>query len=292
MKVSRFKTSPPVITAREQNDNYMLDFGWKLRGDSLGALANKRKDGPKKDRNCTLLQPRAVSKRKVRPTQPFSYTVTKSTREVSKSPAIRKAQHLDSQEIQREAPQVKLTSSAAFRHIGTPFNSRNAHTKIHRSFAISKQPTATGSRKDHTDIATNIRLKNSTTISQTPIAASEPSPTKVNVPTQTTKVFSNSPIGKEQATNDDLYCYCNEPSYGKMIQCNGLDCIGDWFHLPCLGLETHPENSKLQRIIPCHLNYPIFPLNQSFKIIPNKIYFRQMVLHRLCTPKAASEIHY
>ena len=45
-------------------------------------------------------------------------------------------------------------------------------------------------------------------------------------------------------TNDygePLYCYCNQVAYGEMVGCDGDHCELEWFHLPCIGLETLPK---------------------------------------------------
>ncbi|KAH9948178.1 hypothetical protein B0H21DRAFT_690515 [Amylocystis lapponica] len=44
---------------------------------------------------------------------------------------------------------------------------------------------------------------------------------------------------------DDMrtYCFCNRVSYGDMIACDDDSCEREWFHLPCIGLETPPEGT-------------------------------------------------
>ena len=54
---------------------------------------------------------------------------------------------------------------------------------------------------------------------------------------------NNSSISRPK-TNDygePLYCYCNQVAYGEMVGCDGADCELEWFHLPCIGLETLPK---------------------------------------------------
>ena len=48
----------------------------------------------------------------------------------------------------------------------------------------------------------------------------------------------------KQRTNEygePLYCYCNQVAYGEMVGCDGENCELEWFHLPCIGLETLPK---------------------------------------------------
>lgn len=39
----------------------------------------------------------------------------------------------------------------------------------------------------------------------------------------------------------DLYCYCNKPSYGKMIGCDNDDCKFQWFHMDCIEVPADPD---------------------------------------------------
>ncbi|KAF8493342.1 hypothetical protein JB92DRAFT_2999442 [Gautieria morchelliformis] len=49
----------------------------------------------------------------------------------------------------------------------------------------------------------------------------------------------------EPADNDDQdggrYCYCQGPSYGEMVGCDGEHCAYEWFHLTCIGLTGAPK---------------------------------------------------
>lgn len=46
---------------------------------------------------------------------------------------------------------------------------------------------------------------------------------------------------KTNEYGEPLYCYCNQVAYGEMVGCDGADCELEWFHLPCIGLETIPK---------------------------------------------------
>lgn len=50
-------------------------------------------------------------------------------------------------------------------------------------------------------------------------------------------------ITKEENTfsQEPLYCYCQNVSYGEMVGCDGEDCKLEWFHLPCLKLAEPPK---------------------------------------------------
>ncbi|CAE6535103.1 unnamed protein product [Rhizoctonia solani] len=43
--------------------------------------------------------------------------------------------------------------------------------------------------------------------------------------------------GEPGATDDALYCFCNEKSYGEMIGCDNGSCTIQWFHMDCVGLK-------------------------------------------------------
>ncbi|KAF7367255.1 Chromatin modification-related protein [Mycena sanguinolenta] len=51
--------------------------------------------------------------------------------------------------------------------------------------------------------------------------------------------------GEEEAEGEDenLYCFCQKPSYGEMIACDNDDCPYEWFHLSCVQL-TQPTPEK------------------------------------------------
>ena len=41
--------------------------------------------------------------------------------------------------------------------------------------------------------------------------------------------------------NEPTYCLCQQVSYGEMIGCDNQDCPIEWFHFPCMGLQTKPK---------------------------------------------------
>ncbi|KTW26792.1 hypothetical protein T552_02793 [Pneumocystis carinii B80] len=45
--------------------------------------------------------------------------------------------------------------------------------------------------------------------------------------------------------NDDsqVYCFCQQISYGEMIACDDSECVFEWFHYGCVGLKA-PPNGK------------------------------------------------
>lgn len=49
------------------------------------------------------------------------------------------------------------------------------------------------------------------------------------------------PNGTTPDPEEPVYCYCGQISYGEMVGCDGADCQREWFHLPCIGLNTIPR---------------------------------------------------
>lgn len=41
--------------------------------------------------------------------------------------------------------------------------------------------------------------------------------------------------------NEPVYCFCNQVSFGEMIACDNPNCGREWFHYPCVGLESPPK---------------------------------------------------
>ncbi|KAK4238454.1 hypothetical protein C8A03DRAFT_33541 [Achaetomium macrosporum] len=47
----------------------------------------------------------------------------------------------------------------------------------------------------------------------------------------------------EPVADDELYCFCNQGSYGEMVACDGEGCPREWFHLECVGLKVAPKGN-------------------------------------------------
>ena len=47
----------------------------------------------------------------------------------------------------------------------------------------------------------------------------------------------------EGAADEDteVYCFCQQVSYGEMVACDNEHCEREWFHLPCVGLTSPPQ---------------------------------------------------
>jgi len=47
--------------------------------------------------------------------------------------------------------------------------------------------------------------------------------------------------GSAPKSSEPVYCYCEKPSYGEMVGCDGSQCDREWFHLGCIGLSALPK---------------------------------------------------
>lgn len=48
----------------------------------------------------------------------------------------------------------------------------------------------------------------------------------------------------EDETDEPLYCLCNRPSFGSMIECSNEHCTFEWFHFSCVGLKKRAPKGK------------------------------------------------
>ncbi|OBZ89092.1 Chromatin modification-related protein YNG2 [Choanephora cucurbitarum] len=48
---------------------------------------------------------------------------------------------------------------------------------------------------------------------------------------------------KKKNSDEPLYCYCQQVSYGEMVACDGEHCPYEWFHMDCVGLEEPPKGA-------------------------------------------------
>lgn len=49
---------------------------------------------------------------------------------------------------------------------------------------------------------------------------------------------------EEEDNNEPLYCLCNRPSFGNMIECSNEQCNFEWFHFACIGLKKRAPKGK------------------------------------------------
>ncbi|BAP73920.1 transcriptional regulatory protein PHO23 [Kluyveromyces marxianus] len=76
-------------------------------------------------------------------------------------------------------------------------------------------------------------------IATTGVGAQRRGKKRAQTTTVTAPKYQNRP--KTNEYGEALYCYCNQVAYGEMVGCDGENCQLEWFHLPCIGLETLPK---------------------------------------------------
>lgn len=42
--------------------------------------------------------------------------------------------------------------------------------------------------------------------------------------------------------NDELYCFCQQKSFGRMVGCDNQECPFGWFHFDCVGIIKSPDS--------------------------------------------------
>lgn len=136
----------------------------------------------------------------------------------------------------------------------------NAHNHNHNdnshSHADDIQPAKTKKRRNNngtTTVSTSSSNNNNSSANST--AAQRRNKKRVNTTaanngvtgSNTTAVNAVNASNKYQNRpkineyGEALYCYCNQVAYGEMVGCDGENCQLEWFHLPCIGLETLPK---------------------------------------------------
>ncbi|KAG4090352.1 hypothetical protein H8356DRAFT_1083923 [Neocallimastix lanati (nom. inval.)] len=91
----------------------------------------------------------------------------------------------------------------------------NTRNPVKRNKLLSRKNLITDSKstKDTTNITNTIETPNSVT-------------------TAATGTHDN---------DEQLYCFCQQVSYGEMIACDGENCKNEWFHYECVGLNEPPK---------------------------------------------------
>lgn len=50
---------------------------------------------------------------------------------------------------------------------------------------------------------------------------------------------------EQDAEGDEIYCVCQQVSYGDMVACDNEECPYQWFHWSCVGLKAEPKGDWL-----------------------------------------------
>ena len=49
--------------------------------------------------------------------------------------------------------------------------------------------------------------------------------------------------GQDKENSGDIWCFCREEEYGKMIECENPNCKYQWFHFKCVNIKVAPKRS-------------------------------------------------
>ena len=58
--------------------------------------------------------------------------------------------------------------------------------------------------------------------------------------TQSARVLAKS-FSQNSSPEEDLYCFCRGKEKGDMVECDGHNCMFQWFHFECVGITEAPE---------------------------------------------------
>lgn len=50
---------------------------------------------------------------------------------------------------------------------------------------------------------------------------------------------------EQDAEGDEIYCVCQQVSYGDMVACDNEECPYQWFHWTCVQLKAEPKGDWL-----------------------------------------------
>lgn len=158
-----------------------------------------------------------------------------------------------------QSAQEEFDASSSVKH---KKNSSSSHPNRLSSNSVSVRSHTKHRLYDDKQDAIVLDLMNSSATSQEPVKNSPKSSTHPGQvpeysPTGASKekLKRNDAFGKlrgaggganpDNASDEGLYCHCNQPSYGAMVACDAPNCPIEWFHLGCVGLaELPPQGAK------------------------------------------------
>lgn len=124
------------------------------------------------------------------------------------------------QAIEREVSST-ATSSSQKRH-------KKKNSKLNKSLVGSQLPQASTSTSSAAQLQQSLNND-----------SDELNPMVLN---ENGMVVEQTPDGEwTYDPNEPRYCICNQVSYGEMVACDNEDCTVEWFHYPCVGIETTPK---------------------------------------------------
>ncbi|CAA21250.1 Chromatin modification-related protein png2 [Schizosaccharomyces pombe] len=137
--------------------------------------------------------------------------------------------HQNNQHSQQYSSQERSSSYNNFEDASSPQSSYHTPTKRRKNAVPRKSSSPPLSSTKHAPQSTERR----------PVRRSESRLKQTNgEPLVKHDTLDSSDISRE---GEQLYCYCQQVSYGQMIGCDNENCKREWFHLPCVGLVEPPK---------------------------------------------------
>jgi chromatin modification-related protein YNG2 len=124
------------------------------------------------------------------------------------------------------APPTKKKQKATLSKVSTPSVALPDVTAVNSTVPTPTLPTKTLKRQRHEDTKTPDFVNSVTKSLRNPELESVPA------------AESNGHGGDE---DKNLYCFCQNVSFGEMVGCDNDDCKYEWFHYECVGLKEPPK---------------------------------------------------
>lgn len=121
---------------------------------------------------------------------------------------------------------------------GTPSQLQPA-TSLTPSLSIQSQPTRAAPLPQRSISTPGLSLPVQTTSN-----VGTPTPTaRTGQKRKAATAFQRDSSVDEIAADEDsqVYCFCQQVSFGQMVACDNENCEREWFHLPCVGLTSPPQ---------------------------------------------------
>ena len=156
--------------------------------------------------------------------------------------------NLEIKRLEEEGQIIPLSTTAQPETVGTstPNGTPSAPQQVPGAPALSAQPSRTGIG------LAPVPQRTTSTASITIPAQSGGSHLGTPTPSGTARssqkrkaatAFRRDSSVEETVADEDsqVYCFCQQVSFGEMVACDNDQCEREWFHLPCVGLTSPPQ---------------------------------------------------
>lgn len=115
---------------------------------------------------------------------------------------------------------------------------------LHQSTSAGSDDVKTEFSEESNEIVNSSKRRNPNNQRATSSRSRKPASAKSTTAPSRKKVAKSEDFEEEEEpeehNEEQLYCYCQQVSFGEMVGCDGPDCKIEWFHLPCIGLTQSP----------------------------------------------------